>query len=125
MANELAIEFENFAEHYEDPNDPNIRLEESSYEKLTTGNFNFSDSELLLIGQALSDISTKDIFWKFPSNKRQLFNVEFSLGKWIPITDEEVQEIVRNGLGVKMRDFPKVNGIRYQYNDNWQSKFGG
>lgn len=125
MAEEIAIDFENYEEHYEDPNDPNVQAEKVLYEKLQSGNYNFTNEELLMIGQTLSDISTKDLFAEVPANRRELFSVELQLGMWKPISDEEARQVVRNGMGVKMSHFPKFNGQRYDYNDSWGSQFGG
>ena len=125
IAGEIAIEFENYDEHYEDPSDPNIQAEKSIYEKLKNGNFSFTNEELLMIGQAVLDIESKDLFEDVASNKKQLFNVEFQLGMLKPISDEVAMQAVKNGYGVKMSHFPKINGQRYEYNDNWRNNFGG
>lgn len=121
MASEIAIDFEYYEEHYDDPNDPQMLEEKTIYEKLSSGNYNFTKDELILIGQTLGSIDTKDHFLQDNKNKRELFNVQLQLGMWNPITDEEVKSRIRNSLGVRMSHFPKVNGIRYDYNDNWQN----
>jgi hypothetical protein len=124
MADEIAIDFEYYEEHYENPNDPKKQVEKNIYEKLTSGNFDFDNEELIMIGQTLKDISNKDIFTQDLRAQKQLFNVELQLGMWKPITDEQAKESIRTGINVRMSSFPKVNGIRYEYNSDWDASFG-
>ena len=125
MVEEISIDFENYDEHYdENPDDPQKQVEKNIYEKLTSGNFDFNDEELKMIGSTLNSIETKDIFAEDLKARKQLFNVELQLGIWKPITEERAKEAVRNGINVRMSNFPKVNGVRYEYNYNWENSFG-
>lgn len=122
MVGEIAIDFEYYDEHYEE-GDPQIQVEKNIHEKLMSGNFDFTNEEILAIGQTLKDISDKDIFSEDTKAKKQLWDVEFQLGMWKPISDERAKDAVKNGINVKMSHFPKINGVRYEYNFDWDSSF--
>ncbi len=125
MAEELAIDFENYEEHFDDnPNNPEMQEEKVLYEKFKKNDFNFTDKELIMIGESLIGMDDKDVFTFSPKARKQLFDIELQLGMWTPITDERAKEYVRNGLGVRMSHFPKVNGVRYDFNNEWDNKYG-
>jgi hypothetical protein len=43
-----------------------------------------------------------------------------AVGFYEPRTDEYCREAVRNGINVRMRDFPRINGIRHECVTSWE-----
>lgn len=63
---------------------------------------------------AFVEVASKSNYDCWKSLRRPALAVAVRLGQYRPISDEDARQAVASGLGVKMRDFPRLHGQRYE-----------
>jgi hypothetical protein len=74
---------------------------------------NFSESYAFSSAQAITEMDKKDR----KAARKELKSLERMLviiGFYKPVTDEVAKEACRNGIGVRMSNFPVIDGRRYE-----------